>query len=76
MYLCFRELLKTLGKGFLQRIKQLLFLGSEDNPQLKQWLLAKKHLSHDILNELAKNFSPKNKMAARCHSYACAFSAE
>ena len=47
--------LKELGncsiKQFLQRIKQLLLLGSEDNPQLKQWLLAKKYLSHDILNE-------------------------
>ena len=47
--------LKELGncsiEQFLQRIKQLLLLGSEDNPQLKQWLLAKKYLSHDILNK-------------------------
>ena len=32
-------------------IIQLLLLRCEDIPQLKQWLTAKKYLSHDILNE-------------------------
>ena len=32
-------------------IIQLLLLRCEDTPQLKQWLVAKKYLSHDILNE-------------------------
>ena len=32
-------------------LMQLLLLHCEDNPQLKQCLVAKKYLSHDILNE-------------------------
>lgn len=32
-------------------LMQLLLLRCEDNPLLKQWLVAKKYLSHDILNE-------------------------
>lgn len=32
-------------------LMQLLLLRCEDIPQLNQWLLAKKYLSHDILNE-------------------------
>ena len=34
-------------------LMQLLLLRCEDNPQLKQWLVAKKYLLHDILNRSA-----------------------